>query len=118
MATRDRESPATAPLGTEKVTNGAALAAFLAAGVGAFAMGFVVVLSEMGIFSPPAIYAPSGGVSGRTTLAVVLWLIAWAVLHARWKDRQLQPGRVWTVTLVLTVLGILGTFPPFWALVS
>jgi hypothetical protein len=40
------------------------------------------------------------------------------VLHARWKDRTIQPRRVWIITLILIVLGILGTFPPFWALVS
>ena len=33
-----------------KSTNGPALAAFLAAGIGAFAMGLIVVLNEMGIF--------------------------------------------------------------------
>jgi hypothetical protein len=108
----------TVKLGTGEVTNGAALAAFLAAGIGSFALGLIVVLGEADIFSPPTIYAPSGGISGRTTLAVVIWLIAWAVLHARWKTRTLQPERVWSITLILIVLGILGTFPPFWSVVS
>jgi hypothetical protein len=101
-----------------KSTNGGALAAFLAAGIGAFAMGLIVVLSEMGIFAPPTLYGPAGGVSGRTTLAVVLWLIAWAVLHAMWKDRDIESGRVAVATMVLIALGVLGTFPPFWAVVS
>lgn len=94
------------------MTNGAALAAFLAAGIGAFALGLIVLLNEKGILSPPTIYAPSGGVSGRTTLAVVVWLIAWAVLHARWKNRTVEPGRVWAITLILIALGIVATFPP------
>jgi hypothetical protein len=96
-------------------TNGAAMAAFVAAGVGAFAMGLAVVLHEAGIFSAPAIHAGAGGVSGRTTLAVVVWLIAWAVLHFRWSTQTVSPRRAWTLTLVLTALGVLGTFPPFWS---
>lgn len=99
-----------------EVTNGAALAAFLAAGVGAFAMGFFVILDETGLFTAPSLYPPAGGVSGRTTLAVVAWLIAWAILHNRWKAREIPPGRVAALTLVLIGLGLLGTFPPFWQL--
>ena len=96
--------------------NGAALASFLGAGIGAFAMGIVVVLNEAGIFAAPSLYAPAGGVSGRTTLAVVAWLIAWAVLHKRWKNREIVSFRIYLTTLILTGLGILGTFPPLWAL--
>jgi hypothetical protein len=33
------------------VANGAALASFLGAGIGSFAMGFLVILSEAGLFS-------------------------------------------------------------------
>jgi hypothetical protein len=98
--------------------NGAAMAAFLAAGIGAFAVGFFVLLNEMGIFAAPALYEPAGGVSGRTTFAVVAWLVAWGVLHARWRGREMAAGRVWSATAVLTALGILATFPPFWELVS
>lgn len=96
--------------------NGAAMAAFLAAGIGAFAVGFIVLLNEAGVFSAPALYGPSGGVSGRTTLAMVVWLISWAVLHALWKDRDVNGGRIGAITLLLTALGILGTFPPVWKL--
>ena len=101
-----------------KSTNGSALAAFLAAGIGAFAMGLIVVLNEMGVFVPPTLYGPAGGVSGRTTLAVVVWLIAWGVLHGTWRDREVDSGRVALATLVLVAFGIIGTFPPFWAVVS
>jgi hypothetical protein len=118
VAVSEKKDSTTAPLGTGEVTNGAALAAFLAAGIGSFSIGLIVVLSEADIFSPPTIYAPSGGVSGRTTLAVVIWLVAWALLHTSWKNRTVQPGRVWGITLILIALGILGTFPPLWSVVS
>ena len=97
-------------------TNGTALAAFLAAGIGAFAMGLVVILNEVGLFSAPALYSPAGGVSGRTTLAAAIWLVAWAVLHRRWKDRRVEPGRVHAATVALVLLGLLLTFPPVWGL--
>ena len=98
------------------IANGAALAAFLGAGIGAFAMGFFVILAEARIYSAPTLYAPAGGVSGRTTFAAAAWLIAWFVLHFRWKGRQIESRRVWAVTVVLIGLGILATFPPVWRL--
>jgi hypothetical protein len=102
--------------GVSAVPNGAAVAASLAAGIGAFAVGFFVLLAEAGIFSAPGLYAPAGGVTGRTTFAAAVWLIAWGVLHARWKNRQIGPGGANTLTLVLIALGILATFPPVWSI--
>jgi hypothetical protein len=96
--------------------NGSAMASFLAAGIGAFAMGVFVLLNEAGIFAAPSLYGPAGGLSGRTTAATIVWLIAWAVLHNRWKAREIASARVYAVTLTLVVLGVLATFPPVWAL--
>lgn len=96
--------------------NGSAMASFLAAGIGASAMGVIVLLNEAGLFAVPAVYAPAGGVSGRTTLATIAWLIAWGVLHNRWKAREVAPGRVYLLTLILIAFGILATFPPVWGL--
>lgn len=96
--------------------NGPALASFLAAGIGAFAMGFVVILNEAGLFAVPALYRPAGGVTGRTTVAVVIWLIGWAVLHNRWKHRHVEPRRVYVLGVILIGLGILLTLPPVWKL--
>ena len=101
---------------TSREVNGGAMAAFLGGGIGAFAMGAVVLLNEAGLFAAPTLYAPAGGVSGRTTLATIVWLMAWAVLHNRWKGRDIAPSRVGAVTLILIALGVLGTFPPVWGL--
>ena len=101
---------------TSREVNGSAMAAFLGGGIGAFAMGAVVLLNEAGIFAAPTLYAPAGGVSGRTTLATIVWLVAWVVLHNRWKARAIAPGRVGAVTQILIALGVLGTFQPFWGL--
>jgi hypothetical protein len=101
---------------TLREVNGSAMAAFLGAGIGAFAMGAVVLLNEAGLFAAPTLYTPAGGVSGRTTLATIVWLMAWAVLHHRWKACEIAPGRVGAITLILIALGVLGTFPPVWGL--
>ena len=99
-----------------EVANGAALASFLGAGIGAFAMGVLVILNEAGLFAAPALYAPAGGVSGRTTFAALIWLIGWAALHSRWKDRHIESRRVNTATVLLIGLGVLLCFPPVWGL--
>lgn len=99
-------------------TNGAAMAAFVAAGIGSFAMGFFVILNVAGLYSAPAVYGPSGGASGRSAFAVVTWLVAWLVLHRRWRDREVDAGRTSTLALALVALGILATFPPLWALLE
>ena len=99
-----------------RAANGPAMASFLGAGVGAFAMGAIVLLNETGLFAAPTLYAPAGGVTGRTTLATIVWLIAWGVLHQRWKARDVAPSRVYAVTLILVAFGVLATFPPVWGL--
>ena len=100
----------------QPITNGAAMAAFLSAGIGAFAVGCVVLLNEAGVLAMPALYAPAGGVSGRTTAAAAIWLVAWAVLHLRWRGRQMDAARIDRWTFLLTGLGVVATFPPVWAL--
>ena len=51
-------------------------------------------------------------------LGPVVWLAAWGVLHARWRTREIAPRGVLALTLILVGIGLLGTFPPLWALVS
>jgi len=111
MATHREDVPTTSAR-----ANGASLAAFLAAGIGSLAMGALVVLNEAGIFPSPSLYGPAGGLSGRSTLAVVVWLVAWAWLHRRWRGREIEARRVYLATLVLAALGLLATFPPLWEL--
>ncbi|OFW14667.1 MAG: hypothetical protein A3F70_09220 [Acidobacteria bacterium RIFCSPLOWO2_12_FULL_67_14] len=110
----------TAPIepATERLimTNGSAMASFLAAGIGACAVGMFVLLNENGLFAAPALHEGAGGVSGRTTFATAVWLIAWGALHLRWGDRTIAPRPVCLLTLILTGIGILATFPPVWAL--
>jgi hypothetical protein len=84
----------------------------MAAGIGAFMLGLLVIANEAGVFAAPAIYDPAGGLSGRSTLALVVWLIAWVILHFRWRNRNFTVGRVFTWSLVPVTLAIVMTFPP------
>lgn len=94
--------------------DGASLAAVMAAGIGAMAMGLFVIIHEAGIYSAPALHAGAGGLSGRSTFAVITWLVAWAVLHHRWKRASPDSGTVLRWTLILTLLGVMLCFPPVW----
>jgi hypothetical protein len=98
--------------------NGPAAAAVLAAGIGCFALGLLTVLSTA--FTPLAnvlqFYQPTGPLTGVSTLAVVIWLIAWLVYHRLWRQKQMRFTTVLVVTLVLIILGVIGTFPPFYNL--
>jgi hypothetical protein len=98
------------------VPNGAALAAFLGAGIGALGLGLVVFLNELGVFEVPALYGPAGGVTGRTAAGVVIWLVAWAVLHSRWKDRRMEPSGLFAISLIMIAVGFVLCFPPVWHL--
>jgi hypothetical protein len=95
--------------------HGAAFAAILAAAIGSATLGLFVLLNEAGVFTAPSLYAPAGGLSGRSTFAVVAWLVAWGVLHRRWRHRAAPSGAfAWAMALV--VFAIVATFPPVWGL--
>ena len=116
MATRIEEVRVGERLERTSKPNGEAMAAFVAAGVGSFAMGLFALLSAADVYSAPSLYEPAGGVSGRTTFAVITWLAAWGILHFRWRDREVVARTAFLATLVLIALGVLGTFPPTWSL--
>lgn len=99
------------------VVNGAALASFLAAAIGGFSLGVIVILHETGLFSAPALYGPAGSVSGRTTLATLTWLVGWAVLHRRWQDREIETRWIQLLIWLFIGIGLLLIFPPVWDLI-
>jgi hypothetical protein len=94
--------------------NGPGAAAVMAAGIGCLAIGVVSVAAD----KMPALarllnfYKPTGPLSGVSTVAIVVWLATWAVLHYYWKSRNVDLARVVTTALVLLGVGVLLTFPP------
>ncbi|MFQ5855035.1 MAG: hypothetical protein ACE5LU_05245 [Anaerolineae bacterium] len=96
------------------LTNGVAAAAVLAAGIGSFVLGLFTTLAAAseGVKGLVNWYGPAGPLSGKSGLAVIAWLVSWAVLHIWWKDRDVNFDRIFTITVVLIGLGLLLTFPP------
>jgi hypothetical protein len=102
--------------------NGAAWAALIAGGAGGFAFGVLTILSE--VFTKWASgtlqwYHPSGALSGVAGSAILIWLFIWAVLHVRWRQKQLQnQSALMIVTILLALAALLATFPPFYELLG
>lgn len=101
-----------------KEPEGPVSAAILAAGVGATALGAVTVLAEAspGVKEWLTWSAPVGPLSGKTGVAVLAWLVAWAVLHPSLRKAPTLTGRVVAIASVLIGLGVLATFPPLFQL--
>ncbi|GBD07984.1 hypothetical protein HRbin22_00210 [Candidatus Thermoflexus japonica] len=93
--------------------NGAAAAAILAAAIGCFIIGLMTLGAEMseGLANALKWYPPAGPLSGKTGVGVITWLIAWAVLHNLWKDRDVDFRAVRIGAAILLLLGFLLTFP-------
>jgi hypothetical protein len=102
----------------EDKPEGPIAAAIIAGGVGAAALGVVTTLAEAstGVKDWLQWSDRVGPLSGKTILAVVVWLVAWAVLHAALRNRPYETRRALVVSLVLIALGVLGTFPTFFQL--
>ncbi len=103
----------------EKVLpNGIAAAALLAAGIGTLAIGVITTLAEasLAFANNLKFVAAVGPLSGKTTMAVIVWLVSWVVLHFLWRKKEVDFLRVFIISLVLIGLGLLGTFPPFFDL--
>jgi hypothetical protein len=96
------------------IPNGSGAAAILSAGIGSFAVAFFAIAADKSAWVKNlfAFYKPTGALSGETTVAVLFWLAAWAVLSWRWRKRTVSLRPVNVVALGLLVLSLLLTFPP------
>lgn len=106
----------TAELRTEtSVRTGAAGAAILSACLGCCALG---VLADIGDASKAAarfltFWKATGPLSGVSTLAIAIWLIAWFVPHRIWRERDCAFRKVTVASSILLLVAFLLTFPPF-----
>ncbi|MFI2436062.1 hypothetical protein [Streptomyces sp. NPDC018693] len=93
-------------------------AAVIAAGIGAAALGLLTTLAEAskGVADWLQWNDRVGPLSGKTLMAVAVWLVAWVVLHLALRNKEHETGRALTVALFLIGLGVLGTFPTFFQL--
>ena len=102
------------------VKTGVAAAAFLSGGIGCFVIGLLTTLTE----SPALVDLknalnwsnPVGPLSGKTGVGVIAFLLSWAIAHFMMKDKDVNLKTYVIVAGVLTALGFLMTFPPFFDL--
>lgn len=95
--------------------NGPGAAAILAAGIGSLTLGLLALAGDASDAVGQALnlWNPSGTLSGVSTGAIMVWLIAWFALARRWASRNVGVRWVNGVALVMLVAGLLLTFPPF-----
>ena len=103
-----------------RVATGEAAAAFLAGGIGCFVLGLLVTLAAM-----PALVDlknalnwsnPVGPLSGKTGVAIIAFLLSWGIAHVTMREKEVNLKTYVIVAGVLTALGFLMTFPPFFEL--
>jgi hypothetical protein len=96
------------------LTNGSGAAAILSAGIGSFALSVLAIAADKlaPLKNALAFYKPTGPLSGVTTVAIMIWLLTWAMFEARWRKKNIALGIVNTVAFALLVFSFLLTFPP------
>ena len=98
--------------------NGPAVAAIIAAAIGVFVLGLLTTLSEANtdIHDFLDIKNRVGPLSGKTTFAVVAYLVAWAALAPVLWRRTAPFASAMLIAAALIALGFIGTFPKFFQL--
>lgn len=120
--TNAMEVPKQVETGTSPAAcNGAAWAAVMAGAIGCLAYGVFIDLAEASktVSNALNLYKPAGDLSGKTTLAIGVWVVAWIVLHLMWKGTRVRrPAALAAVVVALVLLALLAAFPPFFELLA
>ncbi|HEX6206787.1 MAG TPA: hypothetical protein VF058_00355 [Actinomycetota bacterium] len=110
-------APELAGLNLPEKPDGPAAAAMLAAAIGIFVLGLATVLNEVStglhdVFERMEMGLGVGPLAGKTILATAAFIVSWLILGLAWR-RKNPSLKVWfTISLILGILGALGTFPP------
>ncbi len=99
----------------EALVDGWVASALIGAGAGSAALGVLTTLAaaSQGVATALSFVGSVGPLSGKTSLSVLVWLVAWGWLGRLWQGRRLDLGRVSWWLAVLILIGLVGTFPPF-----
>lgn len=107
---------------TTELPNGPVAAALLAGGLGSAVLGLITLVYELNDKSAfakgLAWVKPVGALSGKAGTAILVFLIAWPILHFVFKDKETKFGQIAFIALVMLAIGLLGTFPPVWHLLA
>jgi hypothetical protein len=105
---------------TTERPNGPAAAALLAAGIGSATLGLSTLIYELNdtsAFAKSMTWVkPVGGLSGKSSLGILAFLVSWAILAYVFKGKETKFGQIAAIALALLIVGLIGTFPPFWHL--
>lgn len=98
--------------------NGPVAASLLAGGIGAATLGVMTTLAEASEgFSLSLAWIPAvGPLTGKVLVSVAVFFIAWLVLHFLFRGKEVNFNPVVIISLVMLIIGLLGTFPPFFVL--
>lgn len=96
------------------VFNGFGAAAIMAAAIGSLSLGMLTVGGDASksFARHLVLYRATGPLSGVTTIAIVIWLLSWALLSRRWSRRNVALRPILTVAFILLAASLLLTFPP------
>jgi hypothetical protein len=101
-------------------SNGPAAAALLAGGIGAATLGLVTLINETNTtsaFSKSLVWIkPVGGLSGKSSLAIIAFILAWIILGLVWRGQEVKFNTIAWISFLLLAIGLIGTFPPVWHL--
>lgn len=117
-------SPSAESTSSQPIPNGIAIAAYLSAMIGLLGLGIIVFACEASksltedVHALGKLWMPGaegiGPYSGKQTVALVVWLVSWIILHFSLRRKQLSGG-IW-LTVFLIGIGIATTlvWPPTW----
>jgi hypothetical protein len=90
-------------------------AAIIAGGIGAATLGILTTAAEISERLKDWLDWRSqvGSLSGKTGSAVIVWLVAWVVLHLLFREKPYETRRAFVIALILVAVGVVGTFPTF-----
>ena len=102
----------------EELPNGPVVAALIAGGLGSATNGLMTVLAEASPSINDALnwWNPAGPLTGKALVGVTAFFASWIVLHVIFRGRNVTFAPAATIALILLGLGLLGTFPPFFAI--
>lgn len=112
--TRSTDNPSGGVQSPDK-PEGPFFAAMIAGGIGCFTMGLFTTLAEASASIKEFLNWNNGvgPLAGKTGMAVIFWLVSWAILHVVYRNRSANVQRALIITLVLVGLGFVMTFPTF-----
>lgn len=98
--------------------NGAAAAALFSAGVGSAVLGIATLGAQVneGLRGALTWSKAVGPLSGKTSAAVIAWIASWLIIGLVWREKDVKLAPVLVISAVLTAIGLLLTFPPFFEL--